>query len=322
MGVCTESREIRNSRFSIYSSTQLEFFYNQIEKCLCKIKSNNLGYGTGFLCRIFFPNKVNYLPVLIANNNIIEKDDIEIGKKIIFFLGNKKYIIKIDNFRKTFINEKYNIIIIEIKQNDKLEINSFLEIDKNIFKKNLNEIYYGKSIYLLYYEKQKYPKYSSSEIKSIDMNSYTFEHSCLCEIESLGSPLINLSNFKVIGIHKGILEGKDRKIGIFLKEPLKEFYKLYESNINYKSKSINYENKNNKPKINLKFQTINGKDLYLEVKESIYFKSVIEELYDKYSWLKNIKIIDFKFNEEHISRSKTIKESGLNEKTTIKIIEE
>ena len=49
-----------------------------------------------------------------------------------------------------------------------------------------------------------------------------------------GSTIINLNNFKVIGIHKGAHPICDWNLGTFLKEPLNLFYKLK----NTKSESI------------------------------------------------------------------------------------
>ena len=39
-----------------------------------------------------------------------------------------------------------------------------------------------------------------------------------------GSPIINLKNYKVIGIHKGANKNKTSNFGTFLREPIKQFY--------------------------------------------------------------------------------------------------
>ena len=66
---------------------------NQMEKTICRLKIED-EQGTGFFCKIPFPNKKNMLPVLITNNHIIndtilyKNNEIitlymqEIGKKI------------------------------------------------------------------------------------------------------------------------------------------------------------------------------------------------------------------------------------------------
>ena len=362
MGSCNETRT-RSQRYNTSPVIKPNYFTYQTEKFLCKIQSRSLGFGTGFLCKIPFTNKNNisgFLHALITNNNIIDNDDIAIGKSLLFYLGNEKYSIEIDNSRNIYINDKYNIIIIEINEKDKLKIDSFLEIDSNIYRDKLNEIFIGKSVYLFYFQNGKELKYSSGSMKNIDNNKYTFEHSCLCDIGSLGAPLMLLSNKKLIGMHKGINEVNYNKIGIFLKEPIEEFCKLYKNkgsnNMNYsrknssnKNKELNelnknsnnkeyrkvnsiknkspkknniHENKENETKINLYFKLTNGKELNIEVKESIEFNKVIEQLHSKYLWLKNLKIIGFKYNGKQISKNKTVKENGLNNNSTILIFEE
>ena len=96
-----------------------------MEKLICKIECNNGSYGTGFFCKLIFGEY--FLRVLITTNNVLNKNDIEICKKIKFSIDNEKiyYEIFIDEFRKIYINEKYNITIIEIKQNDNLQQISF-----------------------------------------------------------------------------------------------------------------------------------------------------------------------------------------------------
>ena len=360
MGICNETRtkSLRHNTSPVIKPISFNY---QTEKFLCKIQSRTLGFGTGFLCKIPFPNKNDisgFLPVLITNNNIIDNDDIAIGKTLFFYLGNEKYSIEIDNSRKIYINDKYNIIIIEINEKDKLKINSFLEIDNNVYRDKLDAIFIGKSVYLFYFQNGKELKYSSGSMKNIDNNNCTFEHSCLCDIGSLGAPLMLLSNKKLIGMHKGINEVNYNKIGIFLKEPIEEFCKLYKNkasnNMNYSrkntynknkeinknsnnkeyrkvnsiknkspTKNINHENKDNGTKINLNFKLIsNGKELNIDVKDSIEFNKVIEQLYSKYLWLKNLKIICYNYNGKQISKHKTVKENGLNNNSIIIIVEE
>ena len=45
----------------------------QMEKNVCKIKAREK-QGTGFFCKIPFPNTNNMLPVLITNNHIINEE--------------------------------------------------------------------------------------------------------------------------------------------------------------------------------------------------------------------------------------------------------
>ena len=53
----------------------------RMEKCICKIYQNGKK-GTGFFCKIPFPDKNNLLNVLITNNHILRQKDIEDNKII------------------------------------------------------------------------------------------------------------------------------------------------------------------------------------------------------------------------------------------------
>ena len=61
------------------------------------------------------------------------------------------------------------------------------------------------------------------------MNNKDIHHLCSTENGSCGSPILNLFNNKVIGIHKESSTHFRYNIGSFLKKPIQEFY---EQNIN------------------------------------------------------------------------------------------
>ena len=82
-------------------------------------------------------------------------------------------------------------------------------------------------------------EYSPGAIKKISLDSYNIEHYCPSEKGSSGSPIINLINYKVIGIHKGSKENSNFNLGTLIKEPIKEFNELNKSN-NNDEKMINY----------------------------------------------------------------------------------
>ena len=73
----------------------------QMENCICKICGNN---GTGFFCKIFFPDESKLLPVLISNNHVLSEKDIENNKEINITINNdsKSRKIIIDKGRKKF----------------------------------------------------------------------------------------------------------------------------------------------------------------------------------------------------------------------------
>ena len=99
------------------SPEQMRQALNQMEISICKIKKENNIFGTGFFCKIPFPNKLSLLPVVITCNHVLDSNDISQGKKINFSLNNDKfqYSIIIDKSRITYTNFKYDATVIEIK---------------------------------------------------------------------------------------------------------------------------------------------------------------------------------------------------------------
>ena len=104
----------------------MEYIQEQMKKSICKIKCNNGGYGSGFFYKIPFLDNFNLLPVLITNYHVMSKDDIHLNKNINISLNNDKLNINIvmDKSRKIYLNDKlYDITIIELRKNDKIDIN-------------------------------------------------------------------------------------------------------------------------------------------------------------------------------------------------------
>ena len=139
-----------------------EKIVDQMNNGICRL-FNKKRKGTGFFVKI--PYKTQLLPVLITNNYVINKDDILNNKIISIYLNNDKILkeIKLDNKRKIYINEKYDITIIEIKENEDKLNNKYLEFDDKIINyfalnkkeelNNLNNIYSNESMYILNYNK-------------------------------------------------------------------------------------------------------------------------------------------------------------------------
>ncbi len=223
---------------------------NLVEKRICKIECSE-GNGIGFFCNIIM-DELNYsLKVLITNRHILNEDDIKPGKKIKFSMNNdeQKYEIEIDKERKVYTSKIYDITIIEMKKKDKIKKDSFFEIDDNIYNPDYN--FKNKTIYLLHYPKIEGKYYSQGLIKNIGVDTKYFEIDYLDENDdsSLGGPLINSINNKIIGIH---ITSKDFNWDISLKEPIIEFKKQI-INMNNKIKDIkNYikkiDNKKEKKK--------------------------------------------------------------------------
>ena len=196
----------------------------QLRLYICKL----IGYGksgTGFFCKIPYPNKLKYLHVLMTNEHVINKDELLENKKFKVTFDDDKiertiYITperKIYSSAKNDIDklQKYDVTIIEIFP-EQDNIFHFLELD--ITNNNINEI-----IYILQYPGKL--KSSISYGKIIDIVGYNMYNDCSTLKGSSGGPILLLKNYKVIGIHK-IFNGYNN-IGTSLIEPIKEFNSIF-----------------------------------------------------------------------------------------------
>ena len=138
-----------NGKPNVISYESSRKIIRQMRKNICKIKIGEK-QGTGFFCKIPFPDKNNMLPVLVTNNHIINND--VLNKKISIYTEAINTKILNLKSRMNYTNEEYDITIIEIKEKD--GIKSFLELDEDIISdiiknKNKNDKYKDESIYII-----------------------------------------------------------------------------------------------------------------------------------------------------------------------------
>ena len=276
---------------------------NQMERNICRIKIGTK-QGTGFFCKIPFPDTNNMLKVLVTNNHIINEDILfqEDQKIPIFIKEEKKFKILNLNNRIKFTNKKeeYDITIIEIKEED--EINNFLELDDNILNdiiknENENDDYIDKTFYIIQYPKGELSVSYGILLKIYEDKRYKFIHKCCTEEGSSGSPILTLKN-KIIGIHTG--GNKLNKFGTLLSYPIKDFIKQYfnkSQNINkniidYKINEIFLNYFNYKFKLDLK--NVNIINYYPE----------FQELYNYYKNKIHLQFLDSNFHKKVIEQMK------------------
>ena len=187
--------------------------------------NNNIIFGSGFLCKIYINDNINYpMPVLITCYHLLKEKYLKDLDFLYFtyFLGKEKKEVLLDLSIKriTYFNEKSDVTIIEIKSEDKnLDIYSFLEMDQEI-----NDLK-GRDIYLLHYPKGVQDIiFSKGRINDLIDNT-NFIANYDSEPGSSGSPVIDYEKKKVIGIHRGSFGSDDEKLGfgIILKYVIKEF---------------------------------------------------------------------------------------------------
>ena len=107
--------------------------------CICKIKINKINY-TGFFCKISYQN--NTMNVLMTNYHVLDENYYKKNTELNLVLSDDKIVrtinlnlnLKIE--RKTYFNKKYDLTLIELKQDD--NINNYLELDDNLFKNKIS----------------------------------------------------------------------------------------------------------------------------------------------------------------------------------------
>ena len=200
----------------------------------CKILLEKM--GTGFFCRI--PIENNNIMVLLTNNKIINENYLQLGKMIKLSYKNELKKITINEKRFYCINNILNYTCIQILESDLIE--DFYEIENyniNIFNE-LNNEYLNDEISIPQYPKGKLIV-KGGYIKNINNN--IIKHTCIIGNNSIGSPiLLNLRNFKVIGIFNEYLKEKKINEGTFItpiSEDISKIFKLKETLYNKAKKS-------------------------------------------------------------------------------------
>ena len=207
------------------------------EKTICEIIKDN-GYGSGFFCKIKYPNKFNEIYCLITNYHVITKDILINKENIEIKLNNEEIKISLNLYRRIWINEEIDFTCIEIMKEDNIiEIINPFEIDDNCYNINYNNEEYDKrGIVIPSIGIEKEIELPNGSIEYIDKEKYKklFFHNCNTKPGFSGGPIILINNLKIIGIHKGYEKKNKKNIGIYFKEiieNIKEENEIYGKNI-------------------------------------------------------------------------------------------
>ena len=205
---------------------QLQIMLKQMDSSVFKIRNGDL-FGTGFICLIPYPDESRRLPVLITCNHVLDINDIRKDEKITIFLDNKEVVLNIKEDRKIFVSHKdrYDITIIELKEDDYIYENNFLEIDNNIYRNDFNDELKEKTVYVLHYPKGEECEYSLDAIHQIKNKQIL--HYCATEDGSSGGPILNLKTYQVIGVHIGEHKSHKYNVGTEIRYPIEDFNKLF-----------------------------------------------------------------------------------------------
>ena len=127
-----------NNNSSLNIEEEKEKIYNNVKNSICKIVINDNKENYGFFCNILNRENSDIIPVLITNYTTSSLENIKTNVKLKLSLneGKEEKNISLNDSRIYYTDENINITIIEI--NPKLDgINSFLDIDDNIYLKKI-----------------------------------------------------------------------------------------------------------------------------------------------------------------------------------------
>ena len=285
------------------SIQQTRTILEQMEKSVCKIISDR--NGTGFFCKIELNNKK--IPVLITNYHIISDEYLDSEQRIKIYLNNKCMPIKLNKDRKVYSSSNgiYDIMILKINDIDDIQKINFLELDSNLLEPNSELAYEDSSIYILHYPSRNVNVSYGYGIKEKDKNNII--HKCKTTNGSSGSPILNLSTNKVIGIHKSFSKNTNKdnnkedcyNLGTLLKYPLIEMKKNNNLKKNEQNLKIDYKKMYGRYKNPDKLKKIEPK----QINENKKMDRKINNLYAKLQTLKienKIEEIKEKQEKDHI----------------------
>ena len=212
-------------------------FVNKAMEAVCEINLSK-GFGSGFFCKIPYTENNNLLmPVLVTNNHVLSSELINSNNDIRITINGKNKTIPLKQ-RKIWTDEKMDFTCIEIKEKED-NIDTFYNLDDNIFKNNSsNEYYLNQNVLIFAINKEnKQIVFSNGLIKKcIDC---FFAYTCNTYSGCSGGCIVNESNNSVIGIHRGEIDTKNKNEvnqGIFISNVIKYIKKSEGSllsNVNY-----------------------------------------------------------------------------------------
>ena len=265
----------------------------QMKNCICKICNKN-GEGTGFFCHIPKDN----LLLMITNNHVLNEEILKSNNKIEVSLndGNEKIELDLNN-KKLYTSIEYDTTIIEVNED---VIKNYIDLDESIFEEKKN--IYNRNIYILQYFKYNLEELKASVSYGIIKNltdGYNINHLCNTNKGSSGSPILDISNNKVIGIHVSSSKEDKFNIGTYLKYPVNEY--LNNKNLIKKDNNILIKLKIEDMDINKEIYFLNNNNIYLkELNESNteLFINESKKNYEKFfkPEKEGIYIIKLKFN--------------------------
>ena len=177
------------------------------------------------------------IKALITSYQIIDDYYLNNNSNINLYMSdnNEQKIINLGNNRKIYSSKNYNTTIIELKDTD--NINYFLDLDDNLFRNELKDFFKYQSIYILQYLFTGSSSVSYGIIN--EFNGFNMNHSCFAESGSIGAPILNLTNNKVIGISLDSKENNTFNFGFILYYSIQEFMNQNRNNNPFMNNNFN-----------------------------------------------------------------------------------
>ena len=232
------------------TKNSLKKIFDQMTNSLFTINEEEIECDIGFFCYIRIEN--NNIPIMIINK-IYDLDKFS-NKILNININNNKKKIELGNV--IVKNKEYDIMLIEVKENEKDNI-YFTEIDDKLYLENPERNYYNESIYILHYDKLNDISVSYNLINDINNSKLIYTRNI--NSYSKGSPIMNLSNNKLIGIHE---QRKNYNEGIFIKSLIDDFANKYKYKNKLKLKNEIYQNMENEIEITI---NVKKEDTFKEI---------------------------------------------------------
>ena len=217
----------------------------KVAKGTVKIElSNDKGVASGFFLQLKRNNKNFYC--LMTNAHVVKEDMIKNKEKIKIKYDIEEKELNLElNEEERIINcyegFGYDISIIEIIPKDEIKDKTYFLEPNTANYDNFIE----KEIQIIQFPDGERLSLSKAKITGkLKTYDYMFFHEASTEKGSSGSPIVLKNDDRVLGIHKGAIEGKKKNIGIFIRdiiESLKEYKKKGKGKDYYEDGKIKYE---------------------------------------------------------------------------------
>jgi hypothetical protein len=207
--------EVSDEKGMINGNAMINFLQKAI-KAVCEICISTNKFGSGFFCKIPYTQNNNLLlPVLITNNHVLSKNELESDLKII--INGETKIISLKG-RKKWTDETIDFTCIEIKEEED-NIHTFFNLDDNVLDKNYsNDCYLNHHVIIFAINKNdKQVGFSNGVIKQNEKSF--FAYTCNTFKGCSGGCIVNQNNNNIIGIHKGEINTSNEKVvnvGIYI----------------------------------------------------------------------------------------------------------